>query len=249
MRPCDRHCSARRRRRPSVEGLEGRLLLSYAALFAGQNLRAATAHALFVTPQAGTGIPGGSGGSGTAGATATAQPTPRELRRERFVARFTGSYFTGQGRYTDQAFQIAMLATGGSNTSFYLNLQLIFFYPTDPTQPVVGYAELTPKNVSSSGNAIGMDLTANAQQPGYHGLPTEFTWSVNGPNAVNASSGGAFSNATGQGTLQVRYYPNGQGPLHGFGQGTVALSFQGLINTLGVTNILAAPGNENRSNL
>ncbi|MDR3637018.1 MAG: hypothetical protein P4L84_24655 [Isosphaeraceae bacterium] len=239
MSSLDRRRSARQGHGVRVELLEGRELLSTAFNFhaASSNQGRSTFNISALAALA-----AGTSGAGTGGS-ANPQPTQRELAREHFVAKLTGTYGTGQGRYTNQAFQVAILATGGSNQSFHLNLQMVFFFPKDTTQPVTGFASLTPKNVSSSGNEIGLDLTANAQQPGFHGFPTQFTWTLNGPGAINTSSGGSYSGATGQGTLDIRYFPSGKGPLRGLGTGQIALDFQGLINSIGVNNVLAAPGN------
>jgi hypothetical protein len=210
-----------------VERLEERALLSYAGLFAAANLRAA--HSSFNIPSA--------LGATAGGGTTAPQPTPKELARQQFVAKVVGTYGTGQGRFTDQAFQVAVLASGGSNSLFHINLNFVYFFPKDTTQPVTGVALLSGKNVTTGGNALGLDLVADAQQPGFHGLPTQFTWTVNG------NSGGTYTGSTGQGTLRIRYYPSGNGPLHGFGAGQIALEFQGLVNSTGVDNVLATVGN------
>lgn len=221
--------SARRRLGLGLERLEERALLSYAGLYAAHTSQAT--HAAFATLLA------SAANTGAPAVPTTPQPTPKELARERFVAKLVGTYGTGQGRFTDQAFQVAILASGGSNQSLHFNLNMLFFFPKDTTQPVTGVALLSAKNVTSAGNAIGLTLTADAQQPGFHGLPTQFTWTVAG------NSGGTYSGSTGQGTLTIRYYPNGRGPLHGIGAGQIALAFQGLINTTGVNNVLATLGN------
>jgi len=61
------------------------------------------------------------------------------------------------------------------------------------------------------------------------------TFTLNGPNGTGAyTSGGTFTNATGQGTLEVRYQPDGRSPA----RGSVGAIFRGSIETNGATNIL-----------
>ena len=214
-----------------IEPLEQRALLSYAGVMAAESLRSnRSAIASLLASENG-------GGAVASGAQPMPTPTPRAQAQARFVAKLVGSYHTGYPQLTDQAFQIGVLASGGSNQSLHMNLNLIFFYPKDPTQPVKGVALMSARNVTSAGNAIGFTLQADAQQPGYHGLPTQFTWTVSG------NSGATYSGASGSGTLTIQYHPSGHGPLNGFGAGNVSLDFQGSIYTTGVNNVLATVGN------
>ena len=52
----------------------------------------------------------GTSGGGTT--TPMGQPTPHELRREAFSARYQGTYTIGPGRFTDQAEQIFFIGAG-----------------------------------------------------------------------------------------------------------------------------------------
>jgi hypothetical protein len=166
----------------------------------------------------------------------TAQPTPHEVARERFIAKLSGQYVTGPGRFTDQSLQALVLGTGGSNQALRMQMQLRFYMPTDPSQPTTGQAALFDKNVANTGSALILDLTA-APQAGSAGLPTSFTWTVDG------SSGGLWTNAVGQGTLQVHYVRGGKLPRRANGAGRAYLVFQGAVNTTMVGNDLGAPGN------
>lgn len=209
---------------PRIEPLERRDLLSVIPILENlahqANLR--TQAAVHVAPAQ---------TSGTA-----PQPTPHEVARERFIAKLSGEYITGPGRFTNQSLQALVLGTGGSNQALRLAMQMRFYMPTDPTQPTTGQAALFDKNVANTGSALVLDLTA-APQAGTNGLPTSFTWTVDG------TSGGLWSGAVGQGTLQVHYAPGGKLPRRANGAGRVYLVFQGAVNTTMVGNDLGAPGN------
>ena len=68
----------------------------------------------------------------------TPQPTPPEFANEKFVAKFVGVYATGQPRFTNQFRQIGILASGGSNQSLHMNLQMTLFLENNPTAPLTG---------------------------------------------------------------------------------------------------------------
>jgi hypothetical protein len=157
------------------------------------------------------------------------------VARETFSARFKGHFDTGPGRFTDQALLTHIVAGGTSNQFFHGNVTIVLFTPVDPSQPVTGQAILFNKTNSSTGTALGMDLTgdrpSDPMQP-----PTHFTWTVNG------SSGGAYTGATGQGTLDIAYSPGGRRAQRAFLSGTAGTVFRGMVNTPGVGNVLQFSG-------
>ena len=157
-------------------------------------------------------------------------PTPIELKRIAFTAWFKGKYAEGPGRYTDQRAQIYIKAAGTSTQFLHGSVQLGLFLPTDPTQTATGVAQINDKNVSSTGTEINMNLTAVPGSIDAQGRPTAFTWTVNG------NSAGIYTGATGQGTVQIRYFPGG-GHLHKGFSGSTGVIFQGQITTTGVSNI------------
>src|SRR5262245_50594689 len=77
---------------------------------------------------------GGSAGLILPAATGPAQPSPHEVIRQAFVARFAGPFVTGPARLSDQAFQIYL--SGGGNSSFFRHgdLQMSIFPSADPSQ-------------------------------------------------------------------------------------------------------------------
>ena len=122
---------------------------------------------------------------------------------------------------------------GGISTAFlHGDLQLAFAMPKDPTQPIVGQAVMTVKNVSNTGNQLILDLQADPTSLDRAGRPTRFTWTQ------NPASGGIFTNGSGSGTLQIQYTPGGKRPPRTFASGTAGVLFQGLLYATNLTNTL-----------
>lgn len=187
------------------------------------------------------GVGGAAAMTATAPTTAaSAQLTPAETAREQYVTRLKGSYTVGQGRTTDQAAQIFSSGYGGSNQSFHVNSLLRIQIPADKSKPATGVIGLIPWNTSTTGSNLFLDLTA---VPGseFHGLPTQFTWTV------DPSSGGIYQSVgpygTGSGTLTIRYFGGGAGRGAVFHTGQLQIGIQGLINTSGISNVLGVRGN------
>jgi hypothetical protein len=88
-----------------------------------------------------------------------------------------------------------------------------------------------------------LDLTGT---PGasFHGLPTHFTWTIDG----NESSGIVLSGASRPGggpsfgSMDIRYIPGGQRPDRATGSGTFNAVVHGLIDTSGTLSNIALPG-------
>lgn len=159
-------------------------------------------------------------------------PTLREQHRQAFSARFKGDWTTGPGRFTNQASQTFITGGGNSNMFLHADVQLGFFTYKDPSQPATGLASLIVKDVGNTGNELVLDLTGDPTSLDRRGRYTRFTWTVDG------SSGGAFSGASGEGTLKLIYMPGGKYTKRAFGGGTAGSIFTGSVYTNGVTNIL-----------
>ena len=165
------------------------------------------------------------------------QPTPTELAHEKFVAKFVGTYETGQPRFTDQFRQVGVLGSGGSNQSLHINLQMTLFPPADPNAPQTGQAALFPKNVAETGTLLALDLTA--PPTGVLGqTPNQWTWTVNGNSGGNYLN--ASGNGVGQGTMTIKLIPN-RGSRN-FPAGKAVIIFKGLIRTGGIYNDIFVPG-------
>src|SRR5438045_357444 len=149
MRPNDPHARRPRRRRPVLERLETRELMSLGA----------PAHpaASRRTPQSTGNLAHVDSPNGLQGArppgrflnpkiiqqtvkvlytpgSSTGTPTPREVRRQTFTARWIGQYTVGPPRFSDRASTIhAYGTTGGSNQFLKGKFQIALFPPADPT--------------------------------------------------------------------------------------------------------------------
>jgi hypothetical protein len=183
-------------------------------------------------------------------------PTPREVRRQTFVARWAGLYTVGPPRFSDRASTIhAYGVSGGSNQFLKGKFQIELFPPADPgavptpgnpyANRVTGVAGLIPQNALQSGSLLILDLNgAGPAGSGADALPTHLSWSYDFNNSAAAYStvggilpGSGFTQGTG--TLDIRYFPDHH-PLPGtLGSGRVIVTFQGLINTGGLANVLA----------
>lgn len=217
-----RKCGGHRRLclEPSLERIESRQLPSAIITmlpFLSGHLPPIHAHAA------------GTSGGGTT--TPMDQPTPHELRREAFSARYQGTYTIGPGRFTDQAEQIFFVGAGNSSAFRHANMQMDFFIPVNPSGTITGQVSMFVKNYSNTGNLLILDLQGNMQSL-FHGVPTQFTWTVNG------SSAGTFSGSTGQGTGQILYTPGGRLPDRATGAGHFGVVFTGMIDTTGVSSPL-----------
>jgi hypothetical protein len=91
---------------------------------------------------------------------------------------------------------------------------------------------LIVKNVTNSGNLLDVDINSSTARFDAQGRPTLLAWSV------TDNSGGLFTNATGSGTVQIRYRPMGRMGRHGNGTGGADVVFRGQIDTIGVNNML-----------
>ncbi len=150
-------------------------------------------------------------------------PTPRELAREKFHAVFSGPFYTGPGRFSNQGATIYYRGLGTSNTFLHGDYQMAIVYPTDPSQPLVGEAVLQDKNNNSAG-ILGLPLTGLTPQTyDQKGRPTEMTFTQD-PNIYS----GIFFVNTASGTVKIKY-----------GRGSATVVFNGLVYTSGLTSPVA----------
>ncbi len=254
------------RKRPQVEGLESRELLSYGALLAAVNRTPAITQAAFSNAAAQSAYMSNihqnvsSVQVGPNGITpfATAiqyalhklyppgdpQPLPHEVVRQSLVVKITGEYIVGPPRFSDQSFQIAIKAQGTSNQSFKQWALMSVFFPKNTAQgTITGLMALHPKNEDITGSVLELDLTGDPNHL-FHGLPTHFTWI-----ADSASSGAYFNNSgpisvgngMGAGTIDVHYIPGGSLRNRATGGGRVAIVIQGLVASAGVNGSIQVP--------
>ena len=175
-------------------------------------------------------------------------PTPREIRRQTFTARWVGQYTIGAPRFEDRASTIHLYGvSGGSNQFLKGKFQMAIFPPADPAatptpgnpyaNQITGVADLFGENYLQSGSMTVLDLNGTpAAGSDPHALPTQLTWTYDsntsaGPYASPAGVAKGSGFTQGAGTLQLHWIPDPH-PLPGtLGSGQVVITFQGLINT------------------
>jgi hypothetical protein len=218
MDPRKRAYRSDRRFAPAFEGLEIREVPSSTALLASSVL-----------------VPAAAGGAGSGG-TDQGPSSPIPLLFRPFSGRFQGGYVVGPPRAAGQVSQTYMFGGGNSSAFLHGDLQLAYFTPTDPTQPVFGQAAMIVKNVANTGDLLVVDFTAVPGAVDRRGRPTEFTWTE------DPASGGVFSQGAGSGTMRLIYAPGhfpGQGNLRqAFAGGHLGVIFQGTLGTTNLNNTL-----------
>ena len=176
-------------------------------------------------------------------------PTPRELRRETFTAKFLAYYTVGPPRFSDRASTIHGVTHGDvavSNQFLKGRAQFVLFPPADPNatpnygdpyaNQVTGQATFFPENYLQTGSILILDINGSGADE-VNGLPTHATWQY------DVSSGGAYTAPTyftqGLGTVDFQYIPDPR-PLPGtLGSGWVVVTFLGLLNQSQVVSAIA----------
>jgi hypothetical protein len=105
--------------------------------------------------------------------------------------------------------------------------------PKDATAPILGLSTQLDRNINSAGD-LGFDLTGSQQDLERHALPTFVNYTVD----INLSAG-AFVEASGQGTVQIRYTPtlrHFKGQSGSPGNGTAYITVKGLLLTFNQNN-------------
>ncbi len=159
--------------------------------------------------------------------------TPREQRRERFVAVFKGTYTIGPGRTDTEAMQTHINAAGTANTMLHCDLQLRLITPKDPTIPIGGVAAIFDRNLNSN-TVLGLDVTSpqsNVDQAGRPNRLTQMSIDVN-------ESAGVYDEAFSQGVMQIKYIPSGRHTPGVIEQGTAIIVIQAQIYSAAVDFVL-----------
>jgi hypothetical protein len=227
-----RGARAAHRRHPVVEGLETRELLSPNGLigkrapgpFLNPRVIQQSVQLLYTGPEAVTPM----------------TPTPREIKRQTFTARWIGEYTVGPPTFSDRASTIFFHAvSGGSNAFLKGKFQMVLYPPANPdatptpgdpyANQTVGLANLINQNFLETGGMLVLDINTTPGLVSNTGaLPTHLTWTF------DTASGGTFTAPTGfnqgTGTLDIKYIPDRVPLPHTEGSGTMIVTFQGLIN-------------------
>jgi hypothetical protein len=159
--------------------------------------------------------------------------TRRELRRERFVAQYVGTYTVGPGRTSDEANQVFITAAGSANTMLHSDIQMLLVTPKDASTPIGGITTIFDRNLNTN-TVLGLDLSAPQQDVDSGGRPNYIpTVSVD----VNVSSG-TYVEAYSVGTISIKYIPNGKHTPGVFSQGKAIVTIHAQIYTSNTSFIL-----------
>jgi hypothetical protein len=156
--------------------------------------------------------------------TPTGTLTPHQIRQERFVARFTGTYTIGPGRTSTEALQTFITAAGSANTMLHCDIQFRIITPKDPSTQIGGVCGIFDRNLNSN-TALGFDVLAPQQNVDRRGRPNHFD-SV--ALDVNASAG-VYTEAFSQGVVNIRYIPSGKRTPSVIDQGKVIVTIHAQI--------------------
>jgi hypothetical protein len=223
-----------RRCRPSVEGLETRDLLSQIIPKAAHRVASSLPNPAVIQQTIGLLYGPNSQTPMT--------PTPREVRRQEFAARWIGQYTVGPPRFSDRASTIhAYGVSGGSNQFLKGKLNLTLFPPSDPNatptpgdpyaNALTGVAGLFPQDLLQSSSALVLDLNGTSSSgTGANGLPTHLTWTYDS-NTIAGAYAAPVGFVQGAGTLDLKWIPDAHPVAGTEGSGKVIVTFQGLINT------------------
>ncbi|WZO99596.1 hypothetical protein EP7_001203 [Isosphaeraceae bacterium EP7] len=216
-----------KRRKPGIEPCEGRLLLSTVTGIKQAQVQAPTQ----TRAQAAAGFPQSGGILGTALSTGVdpaviaggvGVPTRHEASRNAFVAKFAGNYDSVGGRTSELA-ATTRLAANGAWTNILKGSTLAILSTPKPSATNPGFAqgivELNPRSISVTGQLILRveGTVGDTNLP----TPTKLTW------VVDPTSSGAYNNATGQGTVELRYFP--KGPRNGGTTGSFRMIITGTL--------------------
>ena len=161
--------------------------------------------------------------------------TKQQLRKERFVARYVGTYTVGPGATSNEQIRTFIAAAGSANTMLHSDIQLLLVTPKDPTLPIGGVSGIFDRNLNTN-TVLGFDESA-PQLPAFInklGLPSLLpTVSVD----VNLSSG-TYDEAYSVGTMNIKYIPSNKHAKGVLSQGTAIVTIHAQIYTPNVGFIL-----------
>jgi hypothetical protein len=159
----------------------------------------------------------------------------RQLRRERFVARFVGTYTVGPGRTSDESIQTFIKAAGSANTIRHGDIQLLMITPKDPSLPIGGVSAIFDRNLNSN-TVVGFDESAPQSSPYINrlGLPSllpKVSMDVN-------ISAGTYVEGYAVGTIDIHYILSGVRTPGVIIQGKAIVTIHAQIYTANVNFIL-----------
>ena len=221
------------RRRPlSIEGLEGRDLMSASPLKADLSL--VPVFEAMAYPATVGGIP-------------NPQPTQAEVSREYFTARLSGTYTVTAGHFAGQAATVKIASTTVSSNQFAHGKGQVIIETAadaagnpDPTASFFGTAAIFPENTIYSGESVVLDLEGNpSTNPSpataaydQNGLPTHMVWVPDTASGTGYTGANGFGQ--GYGDMDAVYHPDKHPQKGTIASGKVTMLYQGLINKAGI---------------
>jgi hypothetical protein len=178
-------------------------------------------------------------------------PTPAEVKRQTFTAKFIGTYTVGPPRFNDRSMTIhAYSKDGGSNQFQMGKMQLVIFPPANPNaQPnpgdpyanqVTGIAALFTQNYLQTGGLAILDLNGlPAPGAGPLTLPTHLSWTYDSFSSAGPYTGPTLDFNQGTGVVDIRYMPDSHPQPGTMGSGRLIVAFQGVINTNQITSAIS----------
>jgi hypothetical protein len=169
--------------------------------------------------------------------TPTGTLTKREQRRERFVAKYVGTYTVGPGRTSTEVNQILITGAGTANTMLHSDIQMLLITPTDPSIPISGVSTIFDRNLNTN-TVLGMDLSTPIQDVDRGGRPNDIqTVTID----VNISAG-TYVEGFSQGTIKIQYIPSAKHTPGVISQGKAIVTIQAQIYSANASSILRNSG-------
>ena len=260
MQPSHRPRRSSRPLRPQVEGLEARELLSTASARAAALASRPTTGAAMVqtvSPVTRAPFPDPAVIANSINllfgpnSQTPRTPTPAEIKRETFTAKFVGTYTVGPPRFGDRSMTLhAYSKTGGSNQFLMGKLQIVLFPPANPNaQPdpgnpyanqVTGLASLFTQNYLQTGGLLILDLNGTpAPGSSPSTLPTHLNWTYDSFASNGPYVGPSLDFYQGAGVLDIKYLPDAHPQAGTLGSGRFIVAIQGVINTNQITSAIS----------
>ena len=151
-------------------------------------------------------------------------PTTHEINRQAFRAGFSGRYYQGPGRFTDQGTTYLFRGLGSSSAFVHGDLAMAVVTPADPNAPFVGEAVMNDKNWNSA-SILGLSLSGDRSAVDSQGRPTQLTYVSN-----TATNAGTFGGSSASGTATIRYGTTPNSP--------ATVTFRGSLYTSGIADQL-----------
>jgi hypothetical protein len=260
MRPQFRQDRSPRRHRPECEGLEARDLLSTLPVSTASPSPSSASSAAMVRKLTSAGVPAFPNPEVIANSInllygpnsqTPRTPTPAEVNRQTFTAKYIGTYTVGLPRFNDRSMTIHVYSkTGGSNQFLKGKLQLVIFPPANPNaQPnpgnpyanqVTGIAAVFTQNYLQTGGMAVLDLNGlPAPGAGPFTLPTHLNWTYDSFSSSGPYTGPVLDFNQGTGIVDIQYIPDRHPQPGTMGSGRLIVAFQGVINTNQITSAIA----------